>query len=1758
MNFDNIPNAFLTIFVIISLEGWTDFMYAIMNTSGQGNAGYFIFLVFIGSYFIINLFIAVIYQSYLDTIDLAQATALSELNSSTGGSGESRRPKHHRHRTLVGYLHTTQYLPDFIYEFFTYNESYCTMKAGCAALAETAEFHWSIVLFIMLNLSALAIQANGTSDETNHVLGIINFICTIVFVIELFIRIIATDIFKFFRIGFNVVDTAIVIVSVSEIFTRNAQTTLSAFRTLRVFRTFKLLTRWESLQQLVNAVFKSGPGLGYFCVILSLDIFVCALAGIALFAGKLGNESNSQYGNSRENFDDLFFALLTTFQIISGENWNDVLFRAMDMNPVTGAIFFVFVYFIGNLIVLNLFLAILLENFSEGRYREDKISYYEQLDQQRDVQVVVSTVWDTITSVLKRQVWAGCSSKFCQYFIQRHWLSMFGLVRTTEDDGNGSGDEDDDSNTPVDYDADDEQQRDVLGRNSDEIIRTSQFQFHLEIDGGTGGGTGGSNGSLRRVRMSKQLDRSPQNSERRRSSMARQRSVWGGWDHEKEMKNSQSRKFLEDDSIRRSVLGDILCGQYRRGNRYFNDCFLGVELVDILLDRGIVSTSTEGIAMGQELVFRRKLLPVWILDKEREDENEGDGEEGNGNRKRRKGATSDDDNSSHTPISQQVNGDEEDEEEKGGREDDLTCHSPTRPYFNKKFSAVVEAQFRDDRSLYRLSDQGEQVTEWLMSSHEAKKTMILHRKQQKQSELNLLLEDYSFGIFSQDNWIRQLCGKVILHKYFELFVVFMIITSSIFLALDSPHLKHPSTLATIVTFTDISFTIFFIAEMAIKMIAMGVISTPKAYLKNGWNILDFVVVFLSILSLSLQGFNLSFLKAFRATRALRPLRMVSRSPGMRAVVNAIIMVIPPLANFVLVVSVFLFTFAILGASLFGNRMSSCVAKGNWSIDDEDLYVDEYRYVFNKDQCSGNLINSNGYEVTLQWKSAQSNFDSMGNAFLTLFELSNMENWPGIMYPAMDIPDHESHAPIMNYSRYNALFFVSFIIVGAFFITNLFVGIIVHKFNRARMLDSGSVFLTDDQRRWLSDMKAAMSARPQNQIAVPGEEELFGFKRTIYYLVNSSYFALTMDFFIILNIFVMTLEHYNQSDSFTNALYVLNAFFAGIFSLELVLKLMAFGIKIFLKDSWTQFDFLIVIGALLDISGIALVFNVTIFRVLRVGRILRLLKSSKNMIVLLKTLFFSLPSLVNVGSLLFLAFFIFAIIGMNLFGLVTRDGKNLTQYANFEYFGSSLLLLIRCMTGEGWNDVMHYLKDQGHAIAVPYFALFLITCPYMLLNLFIAVILENFEAALAADPDKVQQKNLEDFIEAWAEIHDELVAEDNDRLPCYTLVKLIHMLPPPLGIKSLPETELGWGDNGQRQLHRNFVLSFVRSLDLKEDSKGRVYFVDVIAALVRRSQIKLQGGRNVVATMSVQQRQELQYRMRKMTKHKMIHKLEVKMKDEVFTEIDLAVEFNAAMAMQAMWRGKQSREKLRSIIALMIQQQRESRLQGSGDGKEKKKNRKTLTKFLWQSSRRWRSGSKSNLSVDSDNSPTDNSTVVTKKSGLRSDAEENNSASKSHERRSPFLERGSSPNTGAGGGGGRGGYGALGLGHEDDDEDDSTPPPIAQLEFMTSRPISSQSLQSEAGISKQNSWLPPLRSPFSSRPASFRREVSQLSGISGITLSSWESNIERNLRKQGQQQSPTAAEAQLEEEAIKEEVTPIPFLALTFPSPFSPFPLSSSP
>lgn len=97
-------------------------------------------------------------------------------------------------------------------------------------------------------------------------------------------------------------------------------------------------------------------------------------------------------------------------------------------------------------------------------------------------------------------------------------------------------------------------------------------------------------------------------------------------------------------------------------------------------------------------------------------------------------------------------------------------------------------------------------------------------------------------------------------------------------------------------------------------------------MRESWNILDFIIVITSILNWivdHLSNVSIGFLRGFRALRALRPLRMVSKNEGMKLVVNALLTAIPSLVNVMLVCLLFLFVFAILGIQLLKGAMGSC-------------------------------------------------------------------------------------------------------------------------------------------------------------------------------------------------------------------------------------------------------------------------------------------------------------------------------------------------------------------------------------------------------------------------------------------------------------------------------------------------------------------------------------------------------------------------------------------------------------------------------------------------------------------------------------------------------------------------------------------------------------------------------------------------------------------------------------------------------------------
>ncbi|CAG5122331.1 unnamed protein product, partial [Candidula unifasciata] len=163
----------------------------------------------------------------------------------------------------------------------------------------------------------------------------------------------------------------------------------------------------------------------------------------------------------------------------------------------------------------------------------------------------------------------------------------------------------------------------------------------------------------------------------------------------------------------------------------------------------------------------------------------------------------------------------------------------------------------------------------------------------------------------------------------------------------------------------------------------------------------------------------------------------------------------------------------------------------------------------------------------------------------------------------------------------------------------------------------------------------------------------------------------------------------------------------------------------------------------------------VIRVFRVGRILRLVKSAKGIRTLLFSLAVSLPALFNIGLLLGLVMFIYAIMGMNFFQSCPQK-FGLNDVFNFDTFISSFILLFQMCTSAGWSDVLNGLisecPDKGscreYNIAAPYLASYLIITFLVVINMYIAVILENFSQATEDVQQGLTPDDFDMYYEKW--------------------------------------------------------------------------------------------------------------------------------------------------------------------------------------------------------------------------------------------------------------------------------------------------------------------------------------------------------------------------------------------------------------------------
>ncbi|KAL0278106.1 UNVERIFIED_CONTAM: hypothetical protein PYX00_000018 [Menopon gallinae] len=612
---------------------------------------------------------------------------------------------------------------------------------------------------------------------------------------------------------------------------------------------------------------------------------------------------------------------------------------------------------------------------------------------------------------------------------------------------------------------------------------------------------------------------------------------------------------------------------------------------------------------------------------------------------------------------------------------------------------------------------------------------------------------------------------------FEWVILVLIFSSSITLCFEDIYLDNNKMLKNILYWTNFGFCALFSIEMLLKWLALGF----WKYFTSFWTILDFVIVFVSIFSLLIEeNENLKVLRSLRTLRALRPLRAISRWQGMRIVVNALMYAIPSIFNVLLVCLVFWLIFSIMGVQFFGGKFFKCVDESGELL---PIHIVNDRY-----EC---------LYKNYTWINSKITFDHVGQAYLALFQVATFEGWMEVMADAVDARG-EDLQPQREANLYAYLYFVIFIVCGSFFTLNLFIGVIIDNFNMLKKKYEGGVlemFLTESQKHYYTAMKKLGRKKPQKVIHRP----LNQFLAMFYDLSNSRRFEIAIFILIFLNMVTMAIEHYDQPHAIFFVLEVSNAFFTTVFGLEAIVKIIGLRHHYFTVP-WNVFDFLLVVASILGIlmEDIMIDFPVSptllrVVRVFRIGRILRLIKAAKGIRKLLFALVVSLPALFNIGALLSLITFIYAIIGMSVFGHVKQQGA-LDDMVNFETFGRSMQLLFRLMTSAGWNDVLESLMiqppdcdphlnqnpngDCGYPLlAITYFTSFIIINYMIVINMYIAIILENFNQAHQEEEIGIVEDDLEMFYIRWSKYD----PHATQFIRFNQLSDFIASLDPPLGI-----------------------------------------------------------------------------------------------------------------------------------------------------------------------------------------------------------------------------------------------------------------------------------------------------------------------------------------------------------------------------------------
>uniref|UniRef100_A0A8D9B9F1 Voltage-dependent T-type calcium channel subunit alpha-1G n=1 Tax=Cacopsylla melanoneura TaxID=428564 RepID=A0A8D9B9F1_9HEMI len=1227
-------------------------------------------------------------------------------------------------------------------------------RQGIRVMVNHKYFQQGILLAILINTLSMGIEYHNQPHELTVIVEISNVIFSAVFAFEMLLKVIAEGPFGYISNGFNVFDGVIVILSVIELGQTyfgdplregvQSNSGLSVLRTFRLLRILKLVRFMPNLRRQLFVMLRTMDNVAVFFSLLILFIFIFSILGMNLFGCKFCERDENGQGIEecdRKNFDSLLWALVTVFQILTQEDWNIVLFNGMEKTSHWAALYFVALMTFGNYVLFNLLVAILVEGFSAER-NERREREARELEKQRRRKM---------SQCCSDEVYSSCSysenSDSCVQDME--------CIQQIKD----NGEKERLSRVKC-------KQKCNLHRDSDLVCQAPPIITHTAA--------------------------TPQDSPN--GTLDRQHHPYNKLSLY-QFPSSQSIESIDNSvSSQNSGPGLLRPPQHIGGNTNTgsnqssggggtNNDQTGGHLAAKKKDQSSgTSKTTSGPGRGYSFKIKRS-----SSEKKRQGGGKGpseSGEEGDTVILNNTGVNTSSPVCRHGVDHSHCN---------GGLlagttiRNDTQCPTPTSRagctmrglptgghpgYLPPQVSWVNRAQPVGGAPVpYKTSHENKSIStgpeghitlppslDTPTSDHKINTSSasldrasvggganLDTKKESITSDIPIVKvfyffeqkgwlkerEEYALWVFEPSNEFRRSCEAFVNAKEFDNGVLVFIALNCITLAMERPNIPPDSIERTFLGTANYVFTFVFAVEMFVKVVSAGMFYGTEPYFKSGWNIMDGLLVIVSIIDLLMSIISDSspkifgILRVFRLLRSLRPLRVINRAPGLKLVVQTLLSSLRPIGNIVLICCTFFIIFGILGVQLFKGTFFYCDGPN-------------VKHVRNRTDCLMDKRN--------QWVNHKYNFDDLGKALMSLFVLSSRDGWVNIMYTGLDAVGVDQQ-PIENYSEWRLLYFIAFILLVGFFVLNMFVGVVVENFHRCREEQE-----KEERVRRLAKRAKQMEKKRRQMHEPPYYSNYGKWRLLIHSVVTSKYFDLAIAAVIGLNVITMAMEFYMMPMALTYALKIFNYFFTAVFILECIMKLIALGFHIYLKDRWNGLDIGIVI---LSIVGIALEeveskiipINPTIIRVmrvLRIARVLKLLKMAKGIRALLDTVMQALPQVGNLGLLFFLLFFIFAALGVELFGRLECSDElpcqGLGEHAHFSNFGMAFLTLFRVATGDNWNGIMKdTLRDNcderadcvrnccvSAGIAPIFFVIFVLMAQFVLVNVVVAVLMKHLE------------------------------------------------------------------------------------------------------------------------------------------------------------------------------------------------------------------------------------------------------------------------------------------------------------------------------------------------------------------------------------------------------------------------------------------------